>query len=92
MSESGAQIRQLEEKRSKVAGQVDGNLLRRYETIRKKKLPAMAPVIAGACQGCNMSLPPQMYNNLRVSLGTEICPSCHRIIFAAEALESPAQK
>jgi len=92
MSESGAQIRQLEEKRSKVAGQVDGNLLRRYETIRKKKLPAMAPVIAGACQGCNMSLPPQMYNSLRVSLGTEICPSCHRIIFAAEALESPAQK
>ena len=52
----------------------------------------MAPVIAGACQGCNMSLPPQMYNNLRVSLGTELCPSCHRIIYAAEALESAAQK
>jgi hypothetical protein len=92
MSESGSQVHELDEKRSKAAGRVDSTLLRRYETIRKKKLPAMAPVIAGACQGCNMSLPPQMYNSLRVSLGTDLCPSCHRIIYAAEALEDPAEK
>ncbi len=37
-----------------------------------------------------MNVPPQLYNTLRSSLGTDICPSCHRIIYASEALETPA--
>ncbi|HEX4620762.1 MAG TPA: C4-type zinc ribbon domain-containing protein, partial [Myxococcaceae bacterium] len=45
----------------------------------------------GTCQGCNMNVPPQLYNTLRSTLGTDICPSCHRIIYAAEALELPAK-
>ena len=43
---------------------------------------------AGTCQGCNMNVPPQLYNTLRTSLGTDVCPSCNRIIYAAEALEA----
>ncbi len=81
----------LEGKRSAAASKADPNLLRRYETVKKKKLPVLVPVIAGTCQGCNMNVPPQLYNNLRTSLGTDICPSCNRIIYAAEALEAPAK-
>lgn len=91
-SQSEGQVKALEGKRSQVAAGVDATLLRRYETIRKKKLPAMVGVVAGTCQGCNMNVPPQLYNNLRVSLGTDICPSCNRIIYAVEALETPAAK
>ena len=54
-------------------------------------MPAMAPVIApGTCQGCRMNLPPQLYYNLRTRLDTDSCPSCQRIIYAAEALDLPA--
>ncbi len=89
---SGAQMKELDEKRQKVATGVDQTLLRRYETVRKKKLPALAPVVAGTCQGCNMNIPPQQYNNLRTTLGTDVCPSCHRIIYAIEAMEPAASK
>jgi hypothetical protein len=92
LSQAEGQVKALEGKRSSVAAAVDANLLRRYETVRKKKLPAMVGVVAGTCQGCNMNVPPQLYNNLRVSLGTDVCPSCHRIIYAVEALETPAAK
>ncbi|HEY0093693.1 MAG TPA: C4-type zinc ribbon domain-containing protein [Archangium sp.] len=91
-SQAEGQVKELEGKRSSVASGVDATLLRRYETIRKKKLPAMVGVVAGTCQGCNMNVPPQLYNNLRVSLGTDVCPSCNRIIYAVEALETPAEK
>ena len=92
LSQAEGQVKTLEGKRSTVAGGVDATLLRRYEAIRKKKLPAMVGVVAGTCQGCNMNVPPQLYNNLRVSLGTDVCPSCNRIIYAVEALETPAEK
>lgn len=89
LSQAEGQVKTLEGKRTSAAGGVDATLLRRYEAIRKKKLPAMVGVVAGTCQGCNMNVPPQLYNNLRVSLGTDVCPSCHRIIYAVEALEEP---
>jgi predicted nucleic acid-binding Zn-ribbon protein len=92
LSQAEGQVKTLEGKRSEVAGAVDANLLRRYEAVRKKKLPAMVGVVAGTCQGCNMNVPPQLYNNLRVSLGTDVCPSCNRIIYAVEALETPVAK
>ncbi|MCY1042508.1 C4-type zinc ribbon domain-containing protein [Corallococcus sp. bb12-1] len=87
LGESDSQVKELEGRRADVAANVDSNLLRRYEVIRKKKLPAMVGVVAGTCQGCNMNLPPQMYNALRTSLGTDVCPSCNRIIFAIEAFD-----
>ncbi|WNG45033.1 hypothetical protein F0U60_13675 [Archangium minus] len=91
-SQAEGQVKTLEGKRSEVSARVDPTLLRRYETVRKKKLPAMVGVVNGTCQGCNMNVPPQLYNNLRVSLGTDVCPSCNRIIYAIEALETPAEK
>lgn len=91
-SQAEGQVKTLEGKRSEVSSRVDPTLLRRYETVRKKKLPAMVGVVNGTCQGCNMNVPPQLYNNLRVSLGTDVCPSCNRIIYAIEALETPAEK
>ena len=92
-SQAESQVKELEGKRTSVASGVDPTLLRRYETIRKKRMPAMVGVVfGGTCLGCRMNVPPQLYNNLRVSLGTDVCPSCNRIIYAVEALETPAEK
>lgn len=86
------QLRELEGKRAEVGKGVHPPLLSRYETVRKRRSPVLVTVIAGTCQGCNMSVPPQLYNNLKTSLETDICPSCHRIICAPEAIEPPAAK
>jgi predicted nucleic acid-binding Zn-ribbon protein len=86
------EVKELEEKRSKLSTSVDKQLLHRYDAVKRRRMPALVAVMApGTCQGCNMQVPPQLYNNLRSSLGTDFCPSCHRIIFAAEALDPPAK-
>ena len=41
----------------------------------------LVSVIEGNCQGCNMKLPPQLYNVLQRGNSIEQCPSCLRIIF-----------
>jgi predicted nucleic acid-binding Zn-ribbon protein len=92
MQQAQDQTQALHGKREHASQTVDRQLLQRYDQVRKKRMPALVPVIAGTCQGCNMNVPPQLYNNLRSTLGTDLCPSCHRIIYAAEALEQPAAK
>lgn len=92
-SQAEGQVKALDGKRGTVAAAVDPTMLRRYEAVRKKRIPALVGVGAGGtCLGCRMNVPPQLYNNLRVSLGMDVCPSCNRIIYAIEALETPEPK
>ena len=57
-------------------------LFRKYDAIRERRMGVgLAPVVAGCCQGCNMRLPPQLYNILQRGDTVEQCPSCHRVIF-----------
>jgi predicted nucleic acid-binding Zn-ribbon protein len=90
MGEAEALVRELEGRRGEAASGVDRTLLGRYEAVRKKRLPALVPLRGNTCSGCNMNVPPQLANALRVSLGTDVCPNCHRIIFQPEALGSEA--
>jgi len=85
------QVKALDGQRKAAAGKVDGTMLQRYELVRKKKLPVLVFVQSGICLGCNMNIPPQLYNMLKVTLTMDICPSCHRMICAPEALEAKAQ-
>lgn len=93
LQEAEGQVKVLEEKRAEVAKAVDPQLLRRYDVVRKKRMPAMAPLLApGTCQGCRINIPPQLYNTLRTNLGFDVCPSCQRIIYAVEALHETVAK
>jgi predicted nucleic acid-binding Zn-ribbon protein len=44
----------------------------------------------GTCQGCNMNIPPQLYNVLQRGVSIEICPSCSRIIYWEDIMKDPA--
>jgi predicted nucleic acid-binding Zn-ribbon protein len=92
MEGAKSQTEELLSKRGEAAKSVDRTLLGRYDQVRKKRMPALAAVVGGTCQGCNMNVPPQLYNTLRSTMGTDLCPSCHRIIYAADALEQPGAK
>ena len=82
------EVKGIGTRRAEAARKADPALIKRYEHIKKKKLPAMVAVVApGTCNGCRMNVPAQMYNTLRATLGYDLCPSCQRIIHAAEALE-----
>jgi len=52
----------------------------------------LVAVIEGSCSGCNMKLPPQLYNILQRVESVEQCPSCQRIIYWSRIVEDAAAK
>lgn len=93
LAEVEAQVKAIDAKRSEAAKTVDERLLRQYDVIRKKRMPALVPVNApGTCSGCRMNIPAQRFNTLVASRGVDTCPACSRMIYAAEVLEAPPAK
>jgi predicted nucleic acid-binding Zn-ribbon protein len=93
LAELEAQVKLVDDKRAEAATSVDTTLLRQYDVVRKKRMPAMVPVThPGTCSGCRMNIPPQRFNTLVASRGIDTCPSCTRMIYAAETLEAPVAK
>lgn len=64
-----------------VAG-LSTSLLNRYTMLRNKRQGiAVVEAKDGSCLGCNMNIPPQMYNNLFKGHELITCPHCQRILF-----------
>ena len=81
MGEIEAQIAALRVERDQLASEVKPDVLKRYATIRIRRGLAVVSVRNGTCQGCNMNIPPQLYNVLQRGQTIETCPSCRRIIY-----------
>ena len=91
MSEIDGKIAALRSERDKVAAGVRPDVLKRYGNIRMRKGLALAPVSGGTCMGCNMNIPPQLFNVLQRGNSVETCPYCHRIIYWEELMKDPAE-
>lgn len=84
-------LRALEARRAAAVKQVDPGLLAKYENIKRRRAGvAIAPVVGTTCRGCHRNIPPQLVITLQRANSIETCPSCHRIIYSAEALNPPA--
>jgi hypothetical protein len=86
-----SQVAALSEKRTGLSQNVDRELLGRYDSVRRANGSGMAAVVGGICGGCHMHVRRQLYNILLAGSSIETCPSCNRLIYAAEALESQAE-
>lgn len=76
--------------RDAARGQVEKNWLKTYDSLVGKKGYAVAPVVKGVCQGCHMTLPPQLNNILARMESIETCPRCARLVYRKELLEPQA--
>jgi predicted nucleic acid-binding Zn-ribbon protein len=57
------------------------SLVKRYTTLRdQRRGQALAIARDGYCLGCNMHLPPQLYNNLFKYEELLACPHCQRML------------
>jgi len=71
-----------DQNRHQQASQVETKLLSKYNILRERRNGlAVANVLAGVCQGCFMSIPPQQYNILLRGDRHLECPVCQRIIY-----------
>ncbi len=53
----------------------------KYLRIQGKRQPPAARLAEGTCQECFMSVPPQLYIEIRKTFEIHSCPNCHRLLF-----------
>ncbi|MEC7519602.1 MAG: C4-type zinc ribbon domain-containing protein [Myxococcota bacterium] len=80
---------ELEEKtkgRAEYVPKVPKPVYRRYERIRPKIHPAVVEAADGVCQGCRMSISPQLYNQIIRGDDFYQCQACQRFLFHKEVV------
>jgi uncharacterized protein len=87
VAEVRAQTAGARAERDVIAAKVKPDVLKKYSTIRIRRGLAVVPVLKGVCQGCHMSIPPQLFNLLQRGTTMEACPVCARIIYWSELMK-----
>ena len=82
-AELAALKRDLEEARSKI----DPDVMAIFEKAKKLQPNeiALARVVDAVCQGCNVTIPAQLYNELHRRDSIKFCPKCGRIAYWSES-------
>jgi predicted nucleic acid-binding Zn-ribbon protein len=80
-AQAEAEIKRLKEQSDALSKSVDKALLRRYVTVRKNCVPAVALIENAQCTGCNMSLPSLVMHNIKDSAEIFECENCGRILY-----------
>lgn len=66
-------------------------LYRRYESVRQRRPRAIASTSNGTCNGCNIAIPPMMFQKILRQEEFDQCPNCRRIVYYAAAPTAEAQ-
>ena len=72
----------LKIKHDEISKIVDSGLYKKYQFIKSRiGTTVVVPVKNYTCFGCNMNIPPQMYNELQQNDDLAFCPHCQRMIY-----------
>jgi predicted nucleic acid-binding Zn-ribbon protein len=82
------EINELRTTRESLVGQLDEELLRRYNHIRTAYHDAVVKVRKGACAGCYRAITPQTIIEMRRNEQMFICEHCGRILVDEETVAS----
>ncbi len=75
-------LQELREKRTHLTTALDGELVRRYEGMRKTKQGrVVSKVEQNSCQWCRVILTPSELQRVRVSAELQTCSNCGRILY-----------
>lgn len=76
----------LENDWHEASNKLEPELLNKFKVIKNQQATGLAvvPVKDSVCLGCNMNIPPQMYNELQRFDSLRFCPFCQRIIYWKE--------
>jgi len=88
MRDLDKEVQSLNGKRIQWYQNVDKNLLERYNRLRENlRGRVVTQAINAICQGCNLGIPPQQYNELIKGGSIKSCPNCNRIIYWGDERE-----
>ncbi|MFP4226573.1 MAG: zinc ribbon domain-containing protein [Desulfobacterales bacterium] len=69
--------------RDEIMQHIHADMLKRYDFVKRQTGGVKVIVAAreGICMGCNMNIPPQLYNELHRGDEMKFCPHCHRMLY-----------
>ncbi len=85
-SELDQQLKALQAQKEDVLRLLDEPVYTRYTKLKSTlKVLVVAPVRGGACQGCQLQVPPQLIADVKRADQLLTCPYCFRILYAEES-------
>jgi len=67
---------------------IPASLVKRYQALRERRQGiAIVEARSGNCTGCNMNLPPQLYNSLFRGDDLVLCPHCQRMLLVRQDVQ-----
>ena len=76
-----ADLSKLQDKRKSAIVGIEPRYLAAYDRARMSRQGVgIVGAVGGSCRGCNMRIPPQIYNELQRGTELHMCPSCKRIL------------
>jgi mannitol/fructose-specific phosphotransferase system IIA component (Ntr-type) len=85
------QLRELQAHDQLIREELDENLLTRYDKLMERYGFAVAEVVEGACQSCNMRLATQMSSAIEGSNDIFVCENCGKFLVAPRKKKSSGQ-
>jgi uncharacterized protein len=80
--ENNKKLQHLISQRDRLSSTIEPELLRQYQFVKSISGGiAIVEVKNAVCFGCNMNIPPQMYNELHRGNELKNCPHCHRMLY-----------
>jgi len=81
------ELKAIEEERRKAIARIPKPALTQYQKLLGTKAGiAVAEARGESCSGCYMSIPPQVYVNVKKNESIITCPNCGRILYFKETL------
>ncbi len=81
-----AELEGLKRDRATLVTTIDKVWFRKYDFLAKRRFPPVAKAEHNNCLGCNMGIPPQLFNQLYEMKDMIQCPHCTRILYIEETL------
>ncbi|MCK9418800.1 MAG: C4-type zinc ribbon domain-containing protein [Nitrospirae bacterium] len=81
------ELKAIEEERQKAIARIQKQVLTQYQKLLGTKAGiAVAEARGESCSGCYMSIPPQVYVNVKKNESIITCPNCGRILYFKETI------
>ena len=81
-----SELKRLTSLRASAIDGIDKRHMAIYDKVRQTRTGVgIVAAAGGSCKGCNMRIPPQIYNDLQRGNELYTCPSCRRILVYKDA-------
>jgi predicted nucleic acid-binding Zn-ribbon protein len=82
IEESAEQKDNLEQERKTLIKDIEPNVIKRYDTVRKaRRGTAAVPVLGNSCSGCGAVVPPQKIAEIKEDKTPHTCDECMRFLY-----------